>query len=275
MMGAGIPNPWGAAAAGNALDTGANPWATASGTSGAGGNPPNPFGVPGMPPGGAPNMDQMMAMLENPAMSQMMNDMVQNNPDMIRNMLEAQNPMMRQMFAGNPEMANDFIRNMFNPANMRNMMEMSRSMQQNGGGMPQGNPFAAMGAAGAGAGGMANPWGAMGIMPGAAPGGAGGEIDFSNLLQQFQQAGLNAGGAAPARPTNPADRYRNQLQSLYGMGFDDEQANLAALQANHGNLNRAVDQLLSAPAPAPESNNGSGEADNNDSNSNESGDKKE
>lgn len=42
------------------------------------------------------------------------------------------------------------------------------------------------------------------------------------------------------------------------MGFDDEQACLAALQQNHGNLNRAVDQLLMAPptvsvppAPAP------------------------
>lgn len=250
----GMPNPWGGAGpsgSGSSGDT-SNPWAAASGNSGngsssgmtnpwAGGNEGMPgFGGTGMPgmPGGMqpPNMDQMMQMLENPAMSHMMNDMVQNNPDMIRTMLEAQNPMMRQMFQGNPEMANNFIRNMFNPENMRNMMQMTRGMQ--GGQMPN---FGAMG------GGM--PFG----IPSMGGGSGGGEMDFSNLLQQFQNTGLGAGGAGgtSAPPSNPADRYRNQLQQLYGMGFDDEQANLAALTAAHGNLNRAVDQLLSAPPPAP------------------------
>jgi ubiquilin len=99
-------------------------------------------------------------------------------------------------------------------------------------------------------------------------GGGGQGLDFSSLLQQFQSTGLSAAaaggggfgsagggggaggfGSAPAPSAIPADRYRNQLQQLYGMGFDDEQANLTALQAAHGNLNRAVDQLLSAPPP--------------------------
>jgi ribosomal protein L12E/L44/L45/RPP1/RPP2 len=105
-------------------------------------------------------------------------------------------------------------------------------------------------------------------------------LDFGSLMQQFQgmQTNTNAGGqgggaAAPNRSQmHPADRYRSQLQQLRDMGFDDEQAALAALQANHGNLNRAVDQLLMsmgtptaaaaaaaapaqspAPAPAPSS----------------------
>lgn len=294
--GAAMPNPWGAPAPARNNNTnnniaggfpmpmpGANPWAGGGAAAGgapnpwgaaaaAGGGMPNPFGAgaggmpPGMPGGmpgmggmPQPNMDQMMQMLENPMMSQMMQDMVNNNPDMIRAMLEQQNPMLRQMFQGNPEMANNFIRNMFNPQTMRQMMEMQRSM---GGGMPGSMP------GGAGMpGGFPPMMGGMpfGMPPQPGPNntgmpGGGGDMDFSNLLQQFQQTGI--GGAAafsgpPAQvpPSNPADRYRNQLQSLYGMGFDDEQANLAALEANHGNLNRAVDHLLSSPpppsAPAP------------------------
>ena len=189
-------------------------------------------------------------MLDNPMMSQMMNDMVQNNPDMIRSMLEAQNPMLRQMFQGNPEMANNFIRNMFNPQTMRQMMEMQRSM---GGGMPGGMPggFPPMG-------GM--PFGMPAGTPPARPPNSGipggGDLDFSNLLQQFQQTGIGGAAAFSGPPaqvpsTNPADRYRRQLDSLFGMGFDDEQRCLEVLVANHGNLNRAVDQLLSSPPPAP------------------------
>ena len=255
----GMPgaNPWGAAAAGGGMPS---PWGAAPG-----GGMPNPWGgpggaagMPGMPPGGPQNMDQIMQMLENPLMSQMMNDLVQNNPDMIRTMLEAQNPMMRQMFQGNPEMANNFIRTMFNPTNMRSMMETQRNMGN--GALPN---FGALG-------GMPGMFG--GMPPGALGAGAGGDLDFSSLLQQFQQTGLGGGAAAAAAarapPANPADRYRHQLQSLYGMGFDDEQANLAALQAAHGNLNRAVDHLLSAPiaspAPAPST---SGDAANNSANS--------
>merc|ERR1712228_568555 len=76
---------------------------------------------------------------------------------------------------------------------------------------------------------------------------AGGSLDFSNLLQQFQGLNTASPTGAPSQPTNPADRYRVQLRSLYDMGFDDEQASLAALQAVNGNLNRAVDHLLSSP----------------------------
>lgn len=251
----GMPNPWAGAGAGGGMP---NPWGGAAG----GGMPGMPPGIPGMPPGmpgmppgmQPPNPDQMMQMLDNPMMAQMMENMVNSNPDMIRNMLEAQNPMMRQMFAGNPEQANNFIRQMMTPANLRMAMEMQRSM--GGGGMP-------------GAGGMPGfppmmggmPFGMPPAMPGANNSGGnnglpgGGDLDFSNLIQQFQQSGI--GGAAPfsglpaqVPPSNPADRFRAQLRSLEGMGFDDEQANLAALTANHGNLNRAVDHLLSSPPPA-------------------------
>ncbi len=47
----------------------------------------------------------------------------------------------------------------------------------------------------------------------------------------------------------PADRFRHELQFLYDMGFDDKKANLTALQLHHGNLNRAIDALLTGTVP--------------------------
>ena len=74
------------------------------------------------------NLDQMMQILDNPMMSQMLTNMVDSNPDMIRTMLEQQNPMMRQMFQNDPEGANQFIRQMMNPQALRSMLQMQRAM---------------------------------------------------------------------------------------------------------------------------------------------------
>ena len=211
------------------------------------------------------NLDQVMQMLDNPMFSQMLTNMVDSNPDMFRTMLEQQNPMMRAMFQNDPEGANQFIRQMMNPQALRSMLQMQRAM---GGGV--------------GAGGMMPPPSMFGMMPPfpsssntntdnnntnggagldfssllgmAAPTNGGGGItpppqplDFGSLMQQFQ--GMRT--TTNQQQQHPADRYRSQLQSLRDMGFDDEQASLAALQQNHGNLNRAVDQLLMAPPPSP------------------------
>lgn len=206
------------------------------------------------------NPDQLMEMVENPLVQQMMQQLVEQNPDAIRQSLEAQNPMFRHMFAGNPEMANNMVRQMMNPEALRGMLQMQR----------------AMGGAGAGAGAMPGmgmpgmgspPPGGMdfssllgGQPPGSGP--APGGPDFSTMMQQMQ-AMMGGGGAAGApfgmpsqqmqqqqQQQHPADRYRSQLNSLRDMGFDDEQQCLAVLQQNHGNLNRAVDALLMGP-PVP------------------------
>jgi ubiquilin len=81
-------------------------------------------------------------------------------------------------------------------------------------------------------------------------------MDFTSLFQSLQNtqmtggAGLSSTATASVSPQNPAERYRQQLRSLYDMGFDDEQQNLSALQAAHGNLNRAVDMLLAGEVPS-------------------------
>jgi membrane protease subunit (stomatin/prohibitin family) len=94
----------------------------------------------------------------------------------------------------------------------------------------------------------------LGGATGGAPGTAS-PLNFGSLMQQLQgmqtnqQQNQQQQQQQNEQQFHPADRYRSQLQSLRDMGFDDEQASLAALQQNHGNLNRAVDQLLMGPSP--------------------------
>ena len=218
------PNPFAAMMGGNSNRANplasSNPWAAASG--GAGSVPPQP------------SMDQMNAaisMMENPMIQQMMDQTMSQNPEFFRNMLAAQNPMLGQMFQNNPEAANNFLRTMMNPQVMRSMMQLQQAM-----GGVTGNPAMPP---------LATPGNSAGMPP--PPSG----LDFASLFQSMNNAnigGLSATSSPP--PQNPADRYRNQLRSLYDMGFDDEQQSLAALQAAHGNLNRAVDMLLAGDVPA-------------------------
>uniref|UniRef100_A0A7R9WPE1 UBA domain-containing protein n=1 Tax=Craspedostauros australis TaxID=1486917 RepID=A0A7R9WPE1_9STRA len=204
---------------------------------------PDMNGMPGSPQ----QMEQVMNMLENPMMRQMMDNMVQQNPDMIRSMMEAQNPMFRQMFAQNPEMANNMIREMMNPDNLRTMMQL----QQSFGGTGASPTTPAVGGTGAPPLDFSTLLGHQANRAAPAPGGMA-PLDFGSMMQQFQNMQTGFGGGASATPPSnmhPADTYRSQLAELRNMGFDDEQANLAALQASFGNLNRAVDQLLSSPMP--------------------------
>ena len=239
------------------------------GAGGAGAMPPMPLGM--NPQNNNMDPNQMMQLLDNPMVQQMMEQMVDQNPDAIRQMLEAQNPMLRQMFANNPEMGNQMVRQMMNPQALRSMLQLQQAMGGTGGmpgGMGMGGSMAPpSGGSAAGSGlDFSNLLG--GGMPptGQLPPAAGNPLDFSAMMQQLQgMQGMGSpvmgGTAPPAAPSNqhPADRYRRQLQSLRDMGFDDEQQCLAVLQQNHGNLNRAVDALLmgppavesSSPAPAP------------------------
>lgn len=93
----------------------------------------------------------------------------------------------------------------------------------------------------------------------AAPGGAGGMPDMAGLFQALGGGGgmggpglagiLGAGGATGgALPpvANPEETYAPQLQQLRDMGFCNHQENIRALQATGGNVNAAVERLLSS-----------------------------
>ena len=59
--------------------------------------------------------------------------------------------------------------------------------------------------------------------------------------------GFAAAAAAPppAPPANPGQLYASQLQTLTEMGFFDTDANLRALVSTGGNVQAAVERLLS------------------------------
>jgi ubiquilin len=226
--GQAMPNPWGNASASRSANSNQarpanpmmNPWAnmgsmandTGSNNQGAT-DLFSPFGgFGGMPaPGMAPSPQQRQAvlqMMENPAVQGMMQQAIQQNPEMFRQALLAQNPMMEQMFRDNPAMLDQILQQMMNPQTLRAMFQMQDQLQGLNLGQ-SGYPAE--------------------------------QLNFSNLL----------GGMAPvAEQPSPAERYAVQLRSLYDMGFDDEQRNLQALEQVHGNLNRAVDYLLTMPVPS-------------------------
>lgn len=224
--GQAMPNPWGSSSSSsrslNSSNTRpanamTNPWANMGGTSSnSGGNiqgVPDLFssfgGLGGMPtPGMTPSPQQRQAvlqMMENPAMQNMMQQAMQQNPEMFRQAMLAQSPMMEQMFRDNPAMLDQMMQQMMNPQTLRSMFQMQDQLQ----GLDLGQTVN-----------QSEP------------------LNFSNFL----------GGMAPvAHQRPPAERYAIQLRSLYDMGFDDEQRNLQALEQVQGNLNRAVDFLLSMP----------------------------
>ena len=237
VQGTPMPNPWGSnsAASNQAASTTTVPQGA------PGGNPAaNPFAFPGMGGMGGqmPDMNALSSMLDNPMMQQAMQQMA-SNPEMLQTMVNS-NPMLRQMMDSNP-MLRDMMSNpavmqqMMNPQSMRTMMNMQQAMGGAGGsgGGGAGNPFA----------GFPTPPPAPAATPETATING---LDFSSLINN-----MNPGGGIPtpqpaAPQQQPRDRFARQLTSLHDMGFTDEEANLTALQATNGNVNRAVERLLSS-----------------------------
>ena len=70
-------------------------------------------------------------------------------------------------------------------------------------------------------------------------------LGFGGLM-----GGLGGGAfgapAAPADDRPPEVRFESQLEQLQSMGFYDREANIRALTAANGNVNVAVERLLSS-----------------------------
>merc|ERR1719213_384589 len=58
--------------------------------------------------------------------------------------------------------------------------------------------------------------------------------NFSQAFAHFLQA----------QQENPEVQYRNQLQALRNMGFENTDACITALHSCDGNMNRAIDKML-------------------------------
>ena len=221
----------------------------------------------------------MEAMLANPMFQQNL-EMMRQNPQLLQNML-ASHPML----AGNPGLAAvmsnpAFMQRMLDPATIRASLAMRRAqrqMQQAGVGAGLGSgqqqqqqqqqqqaqamqqlfQQMQMGAAGAGlgAGAGGGMFGGLGGAFGAPSPVANPEVAYASQVSSFHLSfspplllPLSGGRTVWSEwgLTSPRRNSINfQLSTLESMGFVDRSANIRALQATGGNVQAALDRLLS------------------------------
>lgn len=209
------------------------------------------FGPDGGMNASMPDPEQLQQMMLNPMFQESMNSML-SNPQMLDYLIQ-QLPQLRALGPQAREMLQSpFFRQMIsNPEMMRSMMSMGAGLGAGGNTAfpaPGANPnvggdaatdaaasgstgstgsSGATGGAGAGA---ANPFASM--FPGGMP-----PMDFGSLF-----GGANA---APADTRPPEERFQSQLALLNDMGFFDFDRNVRALTRSGGNVQGAVEYLLS------------------------------
>lgn len=223
-----LPNPWGGTGGGPQANTTArsNPSgdARAPAIGGLGG-----LGVPELERMfGMPDPSSMNQLLQNPAVSQMMQSLLSNpqymnqflglNPQ-LRNMLDS-NPQLREMMQ-NPEM----LRQLTSPETMQQMLAVQQGLLSQLNRQQSTQETAQTG----GTQGTQNNMGLELLM---------------NML-----GGLGGGGLAVPNTPNvpPEELYATQLQQLQEMGFFDTAENIRALHATSGNVHAAVERLLNNP----------------------------
>ncbi|WJX88326.1 hypothetical protein P8452_70429 [Trifolium repens] len=220
-----LPNPW------SSTGTGVPQTNTRRSTTGgdARQQPPTGLGGLGLPGlegmlggSGMPDPALLTQMMQNPAISQMMQSML-SNPQTLSQILGAANTEQRGMpdlnslrdVMQNPE----FLRLFSSPETLQQLMSFQQallSQQQSGRESGQ-------------TGGGTGPFNNMGL---------------EMLSSMF--GGLGAGSLAVPNISNepPEQLYATQLTQLQEMGFFDTQENIRALIATSGNVHAAVERLL-------------------------------
>jgi ubiquilin len=199
------------------------------GGAGAGNGGGNMGGLGGM------GMDPaaMQRLLQDQPTRNMMQSML-SQPGSLERILGSANPQMREAMEANPQMREalnnpDLIRQMMDPANVQAMMQMQQAMQQ----LQSSGLLGSMGGGGGGGGAAA----ALGGLGGAFGGLGGGFPSFAGANTNTES---NNNSSIP-----PEQLYESQLRQLQDMGFSNQEQNIAALRQVGGNVNAAVDRLLS------------------------------
>ncbi|KAL3580975.1 hypothetical protein D5086_018810 [Populus alba] len=228
-----LPNPWNNAAGGTQTNSTARP-NPAGRASGLGGLGLGGLGLPGMDNlfNSMPDSNQMTQLLQNPAVSQMMQSLL-SNPEYMNQMLNF-NPQLRGMVDSNPQ--------------LREMMQNPELLRQLT--SPENNAananFTTVTSSAASTAGYSVSedicfW--ESAQPGA-PTGTPNNSGLDMLMNMF--GGLGAGSLlVPNQPDVPPEElYATQLSQLQEMGFFDTQENIRALRATAGNVHAAVERLL-------------------------------
>ncbi|XP_078441855.1 ubiquitin domain-containing protein DSK2a-like [Wolffia australiana] len=229
-----LPNPWGAPGGGGTTGT-ARPQRSPPPAAAAAAAPAAAAGearIPGLGGLGFPDMEQMMGgmqdpaalsqMLQNPAVSQIMQSLLSNPQYM--NQILGLNPQMRSLLESNSQLREmlqnpDFLRQLTSPETMQQLLALQQSLSSFG----RQQPGPGENQTGAGAGGM------------------------DLLMNMFGGLGAGGFGVPPAPNVPPEQLYATQLSQLQEMGFFDTQENIRALTATAGNVHAAVERLLGNP----------------------------
>lgn len=219
-----LPNPW----------SGTGGQTTPPGRTSPGGDTRAPglgglggLGMLGMDPalGATPDASQMNQLLQNPAISQMMQGLL-SNPQYMNQIINL-NPQLRSMLDMNPQMREmmqnpEFLRQLTSPETMQQMMALQQSLfsqlNRNTTNQDSGQTGATTG--------------------------TGNNAGLDLLMNMF--GSLGAGSlSVPNQPNVPPEElYATQLQQLQEMGFFDREENIRALRATNGNVHAAVERLL-------------------------------
>ncbi|MCD7459520.1 hypothetical protein HAX54_041166 [Datura stramonium] len=220
-----LPNPWASAG------TGAAQANTTARSNTAGDTRAAPLGLGGLASpgleqmlGGMPDATSLNQMMQNPAISQMLQSFL-SNPQYMNQVLGL-NPQLRSMVDSNPQLREmmlnpEFIRQLTSPETMQQLMTFQQGLASQLG-RQQTNQQLGQNAGGA-------------------------AIDNSGmemLMNMF--GGLGTGGLGVPNRSNvpPEELYATQLTQLQEMGFFDTQENIRALTATAGNVHAAVERLL-------------------------------
>ncbi|XP_016451784.2 ubiquitin domain-containing protein DSK2b isoform X1 [Nicotiana tabacum] len=219
-----LPNPWASAG------TGAAQMNTTARSNAAADTRAPPLGGFGALPdlqrmlGGMPDASSLNQLMQNPAISQMMQSLLSNPQYM--NQISGFNPQLRSMLDSNPHLREmmqnpEFIRQLTSPETMQQVM----SLQQ----------------------GLLSQLGRQQTNQG--QGQDAGRTAFDNMGMEMLMnmfGGLGTGGLGVPNRSNvpPEELYATQLAQLQEMGFFDTQENIRALIATAGNVHAAVERLL-------------------------------
>lgn len=176
--------------------------------------------------GGSPDASFLSQLLQNPAMMQMvqnimsdpqsMNQLLNFNPN-ARNLMES-NSQLREMFQ-NPE----FLRQMTSPETLQQLLSFQQTLSPQ---LGQHQP-------------------SQDGNQGGNVTGTRGNVSLDTLMSML--SGLGAGGGIGVPNTSnvpPEELYATQLTQLQEMGFIDTAENIRALVATAGNVHAAVERLL-------------------------------
>ncbi|KAJ8544757.1 hypothetical protein K7X08_017340 [Anisodus acutangulus] len=217
-----LPNPWASAGTGGAQMN------TTARSNAAGDTRAPPLGGLGALPdlqrmlGGMPDASSVNQLMQNPAMSQMMQSLLSNPQYM--NQIMGLNPQLRSMLDSNSHLREmmqnpEFIRQLTSPETMQQLMNLQQGLLSQLG-RPQSNQGQVQDA------------------------GRTASDNLGMLMNMFGGHGTEGLGVPGRSNVPPEELYATQLTQLQEMGFFDTQENIRALIATAGNVHAAVERLL-------------------------------